>query len=195
MNYLAHLLLAGEEAESIAGNLMGDFVKGRVDGLYTPGIRRGIVQHRTIDRFADEHLFFRQSRGRISAEQRRYAGILIDIFYDHFLCRHWSQFSNEPLDDFTRRVYAVLQDYLPLFPPRLQHIVPFMVEQDWLSSYGDTRSVERALTGVGRRLRRDNPLHRAVSELHDSYDDLQTDFLNFFPLLMDYVRRSIISGS
>ncbi len=55
MNHLAHLFLAGDSAESLIGNLSGDFVKGILGDRFSPGIREGIAQHRSIDAFTDSH--------------------------------------------------------------------------------------------------------------------------------------------
>ncbi|MGZ7081297.1 MAG: ACP phosphodiesterase, partial [Thermoanaerobaculia bacterium] len=55
MNYLAHLFLAGDSAESMIGNLAGDFVKGVLHDRFPPAITAGIVMHRKIDAFTDSH--------------------------------------------------------------------------------------------------------------------------------------------
>ena len=94
MNYLAHLYLAGNDAEALIGSLMGDFIKGRVDPDLPPVLRQAILQHRRIDSFTDAHPIVRRSKQRVTNEFRRYAGILIDVFYDHFLAREWSQYSD-----------------------------------------------------------------------------------------------------
>ena len=55
MNHLAHLFLAAPTAESLIGNLSGDFVKGAIGDRFPPGIAAGIAQHRRIDAFTDAH--------------------------------------------------------------------------------------------------------------------------------------------
>ncbi|MGA2151478.1 MAG: DUF479 domain-containing protein, partial [Geobacteraceae bacterium] len=51
MNFLAHLYLSGDDPELLVGNLLGDFVKGRLSGNFPDGIERGIELHRRIDSF------------------------------------------------------------------------------------------------------------------------------------------------
>ena len=124
MNYLAHLLLAEQTPQGWLGALMGDFVKGAIDPTLPGGIRRGIVLHRRIDSFTDAHPVHRASRNRIAGARRRYAGIIIDLCYDHFLARSWAHHAALPLDEFTIEVYAVLARHRTLLPPRLERIAP-----------------------------------------------------------------------
>jgi len=109
MNYLAHLFLGPKDPEQALGSLLGDFVRGPVHSLDLPhGVREGIWLHRRIDAFTDAHPLVRRSRERVSAERRRYAGIMIDMFYDHLLAKHWLAFSDQPLEYFTRDIYRLL---------------------------------------------------------------------------------------
>ena len=106
MNYLAHALLAGDHPADRIGGVIGDFVKGPLDPLPAglgPGLAAGVMLHRRIDSFADTHPAFLRSRGRVSAARRRVAGVMVDMFYDHFLARHWAHFSDQALGDFTDR--------------------------------------------------------------------------------------------
>ena len=135
MNYLAHLFLAGPEPEALLGALMGDFVKGVLDERYPAAITRALALHRRIDTFTDAHPVTAASRARISPERRRFAGIMVDLFYDHFLARHWDEHAREPLDAFTARVYALLEQHDALLPERLRSIAPRMAQADWLASY------------------------------------------------------------
>ena len=108
MNYLAHLYLSEPNEEAWLGSLLGDFVKGPLDGRYNDDITRAIALHRKIDSFTDAHPVVLQSKSRVSAGRRRYAGIMIDMFYDHFLAKYWHEFQDEPLGEFSARIYAIL---------------------------------------------------------------------------------------
>ena len=187
MNYLAHLFLSGRTPEAIVGGLLGDFVKGSVDGRYGARVREGILLHRKIDRYTDDHEVVSASRRLVSPPRRRFAGIMVDVFYDHFLARHWASFSGVPLGEFAREVYAVLEYHQEQFPERLQYIVPRMVRDDWLVSYRELWRVGTALDGISRRLRRSNTLAGGVDELKTHYDELEAHFLCFFPQLMGFV--------
>ena len=189
MNYLAHLYLAEQSSEGLLGSLLGDFVKGRLDDRFPETVRRGIALHRAIDSYTDAHPLHLQSRNRIAAERRRYAGIIIDVCYDHFLCRHWADYSNQSLDRFAARVYDVLREHHNDLPDRLRRMAPHMIADDWLGSYAELANVGRALDGISRRMTRSNPLAGAVTELEVNYAALDGDFQRFFPELQTQAGR------
>ena len=182
VNFLAHALLAGPEPEDRLGALLGDFVKGPLPGGLPPHVASGAQLHRRIDSFADAHPVFRQSRSRVSAERRRYSGIMIDLFYDHFLALHWNNYCGEPLEEFSAKVYALLSMHADLLPPRLAEILPSMRKQDWLGSYRTTRAIGAALDRMAvKRLKRPNTLAGSGVELEKRYREFEQDFLVFFP--------------
>ncbi|MDX1433122.1 MAG: ACP phosphodiesterase [Gammaproteobacteria bacterium] len=183
MNYLAHLYLAEPSDDGLLGSLLGDFVKGRPDTRLRAGVRRGILLHRAIDSYTDAHPLHRASRNRISPLRRRYAGIIVDVCYDHFLCRRWERYSNERLERFSARVYDLLARHHDVLPPRLARLAPRMIAHDWLGSYAELDNVGRALDGISRRLSRENPLAGALIEVEDNYAELERDFRRFFPEL------------
>lgn len=187
MNYLAHLYLAGNESESVIGSLMGDFVKGRVDPARPPALRHAIFQHRRIDSFTDAHPLVRRSKRRIGPEFRRYAGILIDVFYDHFLATEWQRYAAVPLDEFAEQVYTQVNRHLSALPPRMQVSMRYMVANDLLGSYRTVDGIGQALQGIETRLRRPSRLGEAVTELENAYWALRGDFTEFFPQLIQFV--------
>ncbi|MGH8494005.1 MAG: ACP phosphodiesterase [Moraxellaceae bacterium] len=185
MNYLAHLHLGGTQPAELLGSLFGDFVKGPLRGFYPPEIEAAIRLHRKIDSFTDLHPITLNAKRRFPESRRRYAGILLDIFFDHCLAMHWSQFSAEPLADFTQHVYGVLQAS-PDLPGRLAHMAPLMAAQDWLGSYHDFQVLAQVIMGMQRRLSRPEGLHGSMAELEMLYADLEQDFLLFYPELMHF---------
>jgi len=193
VNYLAHLLLAGPDPDYRLGGMLGDFVKGSLHPAppgIPPGVVLGMVLHRRIDSFADAHAAFCASRNRVSAERRRYSGIMIDMFYDHFLARHWDRFSGESLASFTADVYALLAARPALLPERLARMLPAMRAEDWLSSYREPAAVSDALDRMAvHRLKRANHLGGAGGELETAYDDFEQDFLEFFPAALEFSAR------
>jgi acyl carrier protein phosphodiesterase len=187
MNYLAHLYLASDNPDAMLGSLMGDFVKGAVDSALPPLMRASIIQHRRIDSFTDSHPIVMRSKQRLESKYRRYAGILIDMFYDHFLAREWCYYATLPLDEFTRRVYAVVAERQDEMPLNMQRTAHYLVASDLLSSYQAVAGIDRALKGVATRLSRPSPLPEASAELERLYNNLQEDFRAFLPELLAYV--------
>jgi len=119
VNYLAHLFLAGNTAESLIGNLAGDFVKGPLGDHFTPAIAEGIRNHRRVDAFTDSHPAVAAFRRVLVPEHGHYARVIADVFFDHFLVRNWNQYSEESLTDFLARVFATIDPHLDLLPGRL----------------------------------------------------------------------------
>ena len=188
MNFLAHAYLAEGSDESIVASLMGDFVKGPLDARHGAGIARGLTLHRRIDTYTDAHPVVARSRARVSPERRRYAGVLLDLFYDHFLARHWADYSDLPLEGFTARVYAALRSSHALLPERLQLIAPRMAAADWLASYRHIDAIGVALDRIGERLKRGNALLGSGAELTAHYDGFEADFRVFFPDVVRFAR-------
>lgn len=181
MNFLAHALLAGESPADRLGGLIGDFVKGPLPAGLPPALAEGVRLHRKIDVFADTHPAFVRSRSRISPERRRVAGIMVDMFYDHFLTRRWSDFCSQPLEHFTAATYALMQAHEPLLPTRLAAILPRMVETDLFASYRHVDTIEIALDRMSARLTRTDMLLGSGVELRGHYADFERDFARFFP--------------
>jgi acyl carrier protein phosphodiesterase len=109
MNFLAHLYLADRRPDALLGSLMGDFVKGPLQGRFPPELTRALSQHRKVDAFTDAHPMVRVSRARMPPARRRFAGIMVDVFYDHFLALHWEDYADQPLEAFAHEVYALLR--------------------------------------------------------------------------------------
>ena len=185
MNYLAHLHLGGQRPEELLGSLYGDFVKGRLQGQYSPVIESAIQLHRSIDVFTDRHPLVDQSLSRFTQTRRRYAGIVLDVFFDHCLARDWAQYAQEPLERFTSGFYQVLVAQ-PQLPSRLAAIAPHMAAHDWLGSYRDFETLERVLLGISRRLSRPEELAGAMQDLSALYEPLSEDFRAFYPQLQAF---------
>lgn len=189
MNYLAHLFLAEDTAESILGNLLGDFAKGAAKEQYSTPIQQGIELHRKVDIYTDTHPIVREAKGSISSERKRYGGILIDVFYDHFLAKHWMKYSSIPLQYFTQKVYTLLLQQQNVLPDTLRQILPTMIQQDWLTSYQQISGVEAAIARIARRLKRGEPLVNGVEELKVHYQEFELGFEIFFPELISSVEQ------
>jgi acyl carrier protein phosphodiesterase len=189
MNYLAHIHLARHSDDAMLGALLGDFVFGTSGPDAWPGeIRREILLHRKIDRFTDDHPAVTAARALFPDGRRRYAGIALDVYYDHLLARDWHRHGEGDLDAFTRRFYAHLLANHARLPPRLQAIAPLMAKHDWLGSYRERDSVDRAITRIATRLSRNgDKLVGCLPDLRRHEDALHAGFERFFPDLVAHV--------
>ncbi|MBV4459876.1 DUF479 domain-containing protein [Pseudomonas sp. COR58] len=187
MNYLAHLHLGGQRPGQLLGSLYGDFVKGPLQGQYAPEIEAAIRLHRQIDVFTDRHPLVGTALDRFATTRRRYAGIVLDVFFDHCLARDWTLYADRPLEHFTSDVYRTLSGERHL-PERLAKIAPYMVADDWLGSYREFEVLEQVLRGISRRLSRPEELAGAMDELRRLYEPLSEDFARFYPRLQDFAQ-------
>ena len=194
LNYLFHLYLSGNDPEILVGNFMGDFVKGPLGDTYPPRLRQGIDLHRRIDSFARDQVHFNRSRLRLDPKFGLYRGILVDLFYDHFLAVSWNDWSPEPLADYLSRVRLIVEGKRPLLPERLQEIYPVIFEE-MLPSYREPAGIARALQRMSRRVKRpDNPLAGGGAELIRHYDELRQDFLGFLPEAREFASKLAEGG-
>ena len=187
MNYLIHFLLAGDDDELRLGNLLGDYVKGRVERFEHPGItdrlRTGIQMHRTIDAFSDRHPAVHRSKRILSAEYGRLSGVIVDMFYDHVLARRWTEHHPRPLQDYAQEVYRTLNGNLHRLPAPVHPLIMSMSRGDWLRGYASQRGIERALQGMAQRRPVAAQIGTAGRLLDDHFELLSADFDEFLPEL------------
>src|SRR5215467_5833868 len=179
MNHLAHLFLAEPTAESLIGNLAGDFVKGVLGDRFPPAIAEGIRHHRRIDAFTDAHPSVAAFRRVLTPDHGHYARVISDVFFDHFLAADFERWSNESLPSFLGRVCALIDPHVDALPGRLRFIYPRM--REWLPSYATVDGIHVALTNLSLRLSRRPHLEAATHHLIDSRTELQRRFEAFFP--------------
>lgn len=186
MNYLAHLYLARDSDELLVGNFIGDFVKGKLKDRYPPKIARGIILHRKIDAYTDSHPVLRDCRSLISSKRRRFSGVIIDVFFDHFLNVNWTRYSTVPLDEFIRNVCDVISQYDEFLPARAKKLIPAIRDGNWLGRYRNINDLGDVFEGLSRRISRRNQLPGSERELLDNYSEFERYFNIFFPQLIDY---------
>lgn len=178
MNYLVHLHLSPQQPLVRLGSLAGDFVKGRIDTRWDTELAHGLALHRRLDAFAHDDPAFNRSRQRLNPDLGLYRGVLVDIFYDHFLARHWPRYSPVSLEVYAAAIYDDLRRHFSLLPPGLQRVAPRMIEHDWLVSYRDCEVVElvlRRMAGRGRH----GGLAAGAGELERHYEEVEADFFEF----------------
>ncbi len=188
MNFLAHLFLSGNDDDIKIGNYIGDFVKGNQLNKYPKGIRDGILLHRKIDHFTDNHPVVLESKKRLRPRYRHYAPVIVDMYYDHFLAANWKDYSYLELKQFTSGFYDLAWSKSDLLPDQVIHLLTHMSSTDWLFHYKDLEGIDRALKGMARRTKFHSGMDEAVRELEQSYQLFLNEFQQFFPELMNYCR-------
>ncbi len=193
MNFLAHLYLSGDDDEIIIGNFIADMVKGQKINGYSIGIINGILLHRQIDVFTDKHSVVRKSKDRLRGKYRLFAGVIVDMYYDHYLARNWSDYSKHSLQDYAGKAYELLQKHESILPARASFILPYMVENNWLVNYANPESMNRFFGGMARRSAFPSGMEHAVEDLMQHYQLFEREFQTFFPELIDFVEQQGVS--
>lgn len=175
----------------LVGNFIGDSVRGSQLHHFPAGIAAGILLHRRIDAFTDTHPVVQQTKERLRPHYRKYAGVVADMFYDHFLAVNFHQYSSQPLADYSRQVYGVVERYQSLLPEKVKYFLPYMMEQNWLLNYATISGIGRSLTGLSRRTAFASHMDTAATELEFNYPLYARDFEFFFPDLQAYVSQQI----
>ncbi len=190
MNYLAHLALAPNSPAARIGNLLGDFVKGTEASLrikLPDDLVDGIILHRAIDKYTDAHPAFLASKQLLAPERRRYAGVVIDLIYDHFLSIHWDDYYDQPLDDFTQEIYAILDENKEWHLGNLKEGFPIMKSQDWLACYGTMEGITETFRRVSNRSRFTAPIEDTHLDLMKHYKVFEAHFLEIYQDLIAFV--------
>ena len=186
MNLLAHALLAAPDDELMFGGLIGDFVRGRIDPTLPPTVGAGVALHRAIDVYTDAHAEVLRARTLFAPPFRRYAGILLDVWFDHLLARDWPDHGTGTLDDFSRHVRDLLDACRDLVPERMRGFVTYLGAHDLPRGYRDAAMIGDVLRGMSRRLSRENPLAEALPVLVALDAPLERHFRVFFPELQQF---------
>lgn len=191
MNFLAHIYLSGDNDLIKIGNFMADGIHGKHFENFPSEVQKGIILHRGIDTFTDAHPVFRQSTKRLHANYHHYSGIIVDIFYDHFLTKNWSDYSNEKLEDFVARFYQSLKDNYDILTPKTQHLMPYMIEHNWLVSYRTIEGISRILAQMDNRMKYPSNMRFSTQDLSDSYAEFEQEFTVFFPDLQAFSSQKL----
>lgn len=184
MNHLAHLFLAPDSELHRVGSLLGDFARGLDSQALPAAIRDGLRHHRAVDAFTDQHPEVVASKRLFSNQRRRFAGVALDILYDHYLLRNWHRFSAVAVDDFIDQVYRELTIHRQAMPEKMQAVTGQIVRYDWFRSYQDLDNIGFALDRVANRIRFRHSFYGIIEEIQAYDDELEAHFLSFFPDLL-----------
>jgi acyl carrier protein phosphodiesterase len=151
VNFLGHAYLSFRHPQILVGNMISDFVKGRAQYQYPPGIQKGIKLHRLIDDYTDGHEATRAAKEIFRPHYRLYSAPLVDVVYDHFLAADTSMHTDQQLLNFTLDTYSILDHHLPYLPLSFAAMLPYMKRDNWLYGYKTEGGILRSLQGLMRR--------------------------------------------
>ena len=188
MNHFAHLVLSQPTVESTVGNLLGDFARG-VDADRLPvAVRAGLINHRAVDRYTDSHPLVLEMKICFSRHRRRFAGIALDIYFDHLLLTHWELFEQRQLDELILEFYQRMTAGQTLMPGQdMRRVTRRMIDYDWFGSYRDVDSIAESLDRVAARIRFANDFDNAIEDLQRNHESIRDGFLEFYPQLRQHV--------
>lgn len=189
MNLLAHFFLSQQNESLIVGNFIADDVKGKDYLIYSNEIQQGILLHRLIDDFTDKHVIVNESKSRIRVHQQKYTPVVMDVFYDYFLAKHWNSYSKEQLLTYSLNIYKTLQKHQSILPEKSAFRLKFMEKQNWLYNYRNIDGIEHALKGLSSRASFTNNMNIAHQLLLKHEISLFNDFKQFFPELISFVTK------
>lgn len=180
MNFLAHIYLSGNNDLLKIGNFMADSIHGHDYNNYQTEIRKGILLHRSIDSFTDMHPIYRKSKHRLHEKYGHYSGVIMDIFYDHFLAKNWKIYSDIELEVYAQNFYKLLQDNYQLLTEKVQGMLPYMIGRNWLVSYASIEGLEMILFQMDHRTKNRVAMHESIVELKQFYFEFEHEFTLFF---------------
>ncbi|MDQ8013267.1 MAG: acyl carrier protein phosphodiesterase [Flavobacterium nitrogenifigens] len=193
MNFLAHIYLSGDNDLIKIGNFMADGIRGKQFEHFPEDVQKGILLHRFIDTYTDSHDIFRKSTKRLHERYHHYAGVIVDIVYDHFLAKNWTRYSDEELELFVKRFYHSLHDNYDILTEKTQGLMPYMIERNWLLSYRTTEGIQNILTQMDRRSKNISQMQFAVEELTEFYDEFEEEFTLFFDEMRTKAKEKLLS--
>jgi len=191
MNFLAHIYLSGSNENIMLGNFFADSIRGSKYLDYPEEIQKGILLHRFIDFFTDSHTVYRQSKHRLHEKYGHYSGVIMDIFYDHFLAKNWNQYSSISLEKYAQIFYELLERNFATLPEKTQNMVPYMIQQNWLVTYNTIAGIEKILFQMDYRTKHRANMPQAIYELQQYYQEFETEFTIFFKELKSSCLKKI----
>ena len=186
MNFLAHIYLSFGNDEITLGNFIADSIRGNRHKHLPVNVQKGIMLHRAIDTFTDAHPTVRKSTRRLHKNYSHYSGVIVDIFYDHFLAKNWEQYSETPLDIFVDQFYDLLEENYTILPDGVKRMMPYMISDNWIYNYSNLDGISRVLSGMNRRTKNKSKMNYAILELETHYADFEKEFSIFFEELKTY---------
>lgn len=172
------------------GNFLGDFVKGSELGKYPEHIQLGVLLHRKLDVFTDQHVLVKTMLTEFPADIRRMAGIALDIYFDHLLLHRWEEFTTSDYEALLNSFYTELDDFEQSVTPRFSRVRQGLLAKRWLASYADEDTCFEAFRVMEQRMRRPIPF-AATAKTHIllNREQITGGFREFYPDLLRFAAQ------
>lgn len=195
MNFLAHIYLSGDDRHLMLGNFIADHVKGKAFDSLSPEMQKGVLLHRKIDEFTDRHATVHLSKARLRPKFKKYAPVVADVFYNHFLAANWEKYSVISLTQFAEEFYQIAQANLEVMPDRTKSMLPYMINNNWLVKYASIEGIHNVMQGMARRTKFESGMENAAEELLKNYALYESEFESFFTELQTFTDTEIVKLS
>ncbi|MDD3771207.1 MAG: acyl carrier protein phosphodiesterase [Weeksellaceae bacterium] len=195
MNFLAHQYLSFQNSDIQLGNLYGEIVRAKDYINYPNGIQTGILLHRSIDHFTDEHAAVKNCTKFFHENHGKYAPVIVDVVFDYFLIKNWTLYSSIEFEKFVEDCYRLFQLNLNNFPPSLRYIVKHLLKYDWFHNYQSLKGIQQTLKGISQRSKFENNIEDAIIEIQEFHDPLESNFRQFFPEIIIHSQKFIKDAS
>jgi acyl carrier protein phosphodiesterase len=191
MNFLSHIYLSGSSEGLIIGNFIADSVKGSNFNFFSDEVKQGILLHRKIDTFTDTHPVVEESKARLREKYRKYAGVIVDVYYDHFLAKNWNDYSAVSLNTYVQNIYRIIEENRAILPEKSAHFTDYMLRYNILEAYARLSGIEQVLRGMAGRTSFQSNMEFAIHDLKEHYHLFEEEFKRFFPELREYASSEI----
>ena len=193
MNHFAHLVLSQPTVESAVGNLLGDFARGLDLATLPPSVKAGLQNHRAVDSYTDRHPLITDLKNLFSSQRRRFAGIALDIYFDHLLINFWDRFEAGTPEQATAVFYQRLSAGQSMMPgEEMRLVTKRIIQYDWFSCYREIESIAESLDRVAGRIRIANSFDNAIEDLQRNENEIRETFFEFYPQLKAHIRTLAI---
>ena len=192
MNFLAHIYLSGDNDLLKIGNFMADTIRGHSYKNYPDEIKKGVLLHRSIDSFTDTHPVYRQSKHRLHEKYGHYSGVIMDIFYDHFLAKSWNTYSDVKLEVYAESFYHLLKDNYEILTDKVKSMMPYMFARNWLVSYATIDGLQMIMFHMDHRTQNRVNMNESMVELQQYYTEFEQEFTIFFEELRQHCKEKLI---
>ncbi|MEO0570488.1 MAG: acyl carrier protein phosphodiesterase [Bacteroidota bacterium] len=189
MNFLAHIYLSFDDPKITLGNFFADHIRANKYKHLPDKVQKGILLHRAIDSFTDAHPVPRKSSKRLHGNYSHYSRVIVDIYYDHFLAKNWTDYSEKPLALFVDEFYDLLERNYDILPLGTQRMMPYMIADNWLYHYAEMEGIARVLNGMNRRTNNKSKMNFAIMDLEEHYGEFENEFKAFFKELITFSRQ------